>query len=75
MKLKYRAIVSFDLNLVDGEKLQSGVLKDFKEQLSKAVADHTYFYTYVDGIDGDEEGSYDSDVSPANIKCKLEKRK
>lgn len=70
-KLKLRATLDFDLNLQDKESFDRTSLTDFKEKLAEFC--HEWkgcFYAYCD----DENGGYDTDLVPVNVKAKIEKR-
>lgn len=62
--------VSFNLNTLKGEKLDQDSIKEFQKCLEAYVEDyngyHGSFYAFKDTADG----SYDTDIDPANIEVK-----
>ena len=65
IKHKFRVILDFDLNLSEGEKLDKDSIQQFKKEIKRLPMDFIFYALH---------GDYDRDITPTNIKCKVEKR-
>ena len=72
-KNRFRICLDFNLTTKKGEKLDKNSIKQLKNLLKRWLVDDLTnehcFYAYFDGKDG----SYDTDISPTNVKCKIQR--